>query len=213
MNRSISFRETVRAEARGFYKLKKQTGGPGQFAIVELRIRPLPRDSGIVFVDAVVEGRIPPAFVPSVEKGVREVKGVLANQPIVDVEVTVTDGAFHKKDSHARDFQFAGAMAFRDALRLARPALLEPFARLEVRCPAPAVGAVLSALSGRRGRIRGTDYGENGYVVLADVPALELGGFETQLASITSGLGRWREEPGGYDVMPEAVQSRRVNPR
>src|SRR5439155_23369553 len=122
--RDILFKETIRQEAKGYHKLKKQTGGPGQFAVVELRVRPLERNGGFRFIDSIVEGKIPSAFIPSVEKGVREAlaKGVLAEYPVADLEVELIDGAHHRKDSHARDFQFAAAMALRDALGRARPA-------------------------------------------------------------------------------------------
>jgi elongation factor G len=133
----ILLKETLRSEARGYHKLKKQNGGPGQFAIVDLVVRPLPRGGGFRFVNSVVEGRIPEDFIPSLEKGARQAtaKGSLGGFPVVDVEVEVLDGAHHRKDSHGRDFQTAGWMAVQEALRTGSSALLEPFGSLTVSCP------------------------------------------------------------------------------
>src|SRR6185436_502487 len=128
LGRDILLKETLRSESRGYHKLKKQNGGPGQFAIVDLRVRPLPRGGGFRFVNSVVEGRIPEEFVPSIEKGAREAlaKGCLAGLPVVDVEVEVVDGDRHRKDSHARDFQIAGRTAVQEAMEAGSPTLLEP---------------------------------------------------------------------------------------
>jgi len=120
---NILFKETIRVESRGYHKLKKQNGGPGQFAVVDLFVRPLPRGGGFRFLNSVVEGRVPEEFVPSVEKGAKEafMKGVLAGFPVVDVEVELVDGERHRKDSHARDFQIAGRTAVQEALQAASP--------------------------------------------------------------------------------------------
>lgn len=208
-DRHILFKETVRAEARGTHKLKKQTGGPGQFAIVEVIVRPLARNGGFRFIDSVVEGKIPADFIPAVEKGVREAlaKGVVAGFPVVDVEVEAVDGAHHRKDSHARDFQFAAAMAFRAAMTQAKPGLLEPLGALEVNCPTPSLGWVMGQLAARRSRIRGTDFRDGLYVVRAEIPILELDGFEAELLNATSGEGSCTVRPSHDELMPEAVMS------
>ena len=206
--RDILLKETLRAESKGYFKLKKQTGGPGQFAVVDLVVRPLPRDGGYRFVDSVIEGRIPADFVPSVEKGARQAlsRGPLGGHPVVDVEVELLDGATHKKDSHARDFQTAGRQAVQAAMAAAQPAILEPLGLLEVGCPVPSIGFVMGRLAARRSQVRGTDFKEDLYVILAEIPLIELAAFESELAQATSGRARMSVTPAGYDVMPDDVR-------
>jgi len=207
--RDIRLKETLRSEARGYHKLKKQNGGPGQFAIVDLLVRPLPRGGGFRFLNSVVEGRIPEDFVPSLEKGAREAtaKGSLAGFPVVDIEVEVVDGAHHRKDSHGRDFQTAGWMAVQDALRTGASALLEPFGSLVVSCPTPAVGAVMGRLRSRRVRIRGTDFRDNLHIVEGDIPLLEAAGLDDDLRSMTSGVATVTIAPSHDELMPFQVMS------
>jgi elongation factor G len=209
VTRDLLFKETIRIEARGYHKLKKQNGGPGQFAVVDLRLRPLPRGAGFRFLNSVVEARIPEEFMPSIEKGAREAlsRGVVAGFPVVDVEVDVLDGERHRKDSHARDFQTAGRSAVQDALKAGSPAVLEPFGAFEITCPTPALGAVLGQLQGRRARIRGQDFRDGRHVIQGEVPLLELSGWESDLRSVTSGSGTLTLTYAYDELMPERITS------
>lgn len=188
----VRFLETVRAAARGHYKLKKQTGGPGQYAVVDILVRPLERGEGFRFIDGIVEGRIPKDYLPAIEKGVREglSKGPLRGCPLVDLSAEVVDGAYHKNDSHARDFQFAAMLAFRDGVSKASPALLEPWSELRAWLPAEALGAVLGRLAARRGRVRATDFEGGGFVLKGEIPELEATAFAAELRKSTSDRAR-----------------------
>jgi elongation factor G len=198
----LRFLETVRAAARGHYKLKKQTGGPGQFAVVDIMVRPLERGGGFRFIDGVVEGRVPREYIPSVEKGVREAlgKGPLRGSTLVDLSAEVVDGAFHKNDSHARDFQFAAMLAFKDAVRRASPVLLEPWSELRAWLPAAALGAVLGRLAARRGRVRSTDFEDGRFVVKGAIPETEACAFEAELRKLTSGQARLTLSHLGHEL-------------
>jgi elongation factor G len=206
------FRETIRAEARGYHKLKKQNGGPGQYAIVDLRVRPLERGAGFAFRSSIIEGRIPEEFLPALEKGVHEAlrRGPLGGFPVVDLEVEVVDGGRNRQDSHARDFQTAGAAAVRAALAAARAALLEPYGVLEAACFAPALGGLLGRIAARRGRIRGTDFRDGAYVVRAELPLTEGGGLQADLARLSSGAGTLRLVPSHFEIMPDALARTRL---
>ena len=151
----------------------KQSGGHGQFAICEIEVEPLPGGSGIEFVDKVVGGAVPRQFIPSVEKGVRAqaAKGVAAGYPLIDVRITLLDGKAHSVDSSDAAFQTAGALALREAAADARIHLLEPVAEVSVLVGDEYVGAVMSDLSGRRGRVVGTEQAGGGRtLVRAEVP-------------------------------------------
>jgi elongation factor G len=208
----LRFLETVRAAARGQYKLKKQTGGPGQYAVVDVVVRPLERGGGFRFIDGVVEGRVPKDFVPAVEKGVREglARGPLRGSTLVDLSAELVDGAFHKNDSHARDFQFAALMAFKDAVAKAAPALLEPWVELRAWLPSPALGTVLGRLAARRGRVRSNDFEDGGFLVRAALPESEAAAFEAELRKSTSGRARLTWAPLGHELMPEALARRQA---
>ena len=206
-DRGILLKETLRSEARGYHKLKKQTGGPGQFAIVDLLARPLPRGEGFRFHNSVIEGRIPEDFIPSLEKGAREAmaRGGLAGFPVVDVEVEVIDGAHHRKDSHGRDFQMAGRMAVQNALCTGRSAFLEPMGDFEIACPPGAIGAVLGRLGARRARIRGSGFRDELHRIQGEIPILELDGLESEIQSLTSGRGSLQVARLRDELMPEPV--------
>jgi elongation factor G len=206
-DKDILLKETLRSEARGYHKLKKQNGGPGQFAIVELIMRPLARGGGFRFLNSVIEGRIPDEFVPSLEKGTREAlaRGGLAGFPVVDVQVEVLDGAHHRKDSHGRDFQTAGRMAVQNALCTGKSAFLEPLGAFEIGCPTGAIGAVLGRLSARRAHVREMDFQDTVHVIRGEIPFLELEGLESELRSLTSGSGTFQVSASHDDLMPESI--------
>ena len=207
----IAYKETVSQNAEGHHRHKKQTGGAGQFGEVFMRIEPLPRDAGFEFVSAVVGGTIPTSFLPAVEKGVREAlqEGAIAGYPMQDVRAIAYDGKYHPVDSKEIAFVTAGREAFLDAVSKAKPIILEPIVNLEVRAPGDCVGAITGDLSSRRGRIAGTDAGPRGIsIIKAQAPLAELDGYESQLKSMTGGLGSYSVELSHYDPVPADIQQK-----
>jgi len=206
----VPYRETITKAAAAEGRLKKQSGGHGQFAVCHLRIEPLARGEGFVFRDEVVGGAIPRQYIPAVEKGVQEAMaqaGVLG-YPVVDVAVTVDDGKHHAVDSSELAFKTAAALAFRQALGEAGPVLLEPVSRVEVTVPVNLQGEVLGDLHARRARIQGTDATSDGYqTVIALVPVAEMARYAVDLRAITGGRGRFRTEHDRYEVVPEHLAS------
>ncbi|MFC8920368.1 elongation factor G-like protein EF-G2 [Streptomyces sp. NPDC047821] len=204
----VSLRETFGGRAAGRGRHVKQSGGHGQYAICEIEVEPLPPGSGIEFVDKVVGGAVPRQFIPSVEKGVRAqaAKGVAAGHPLVDVRVTLLDGKAHSVDSSDAAFQTAGALALREAAADARIDLLEPVAEVQVLVPDEYVGPVMSDLSGRRGRVVGTEQaGPGRTLVRADVPEIEIGRYAVDLRSISHGTGRFDRSYARHEAMPPQV--------
>lgn len=198
----IAYRETVRGRAQAVEgKIKKQTGGHGQFAVCYIDVEPLPRGSGFVFEDAIVGGVIPRQFIPGVEKGMRKAleRGVLAGYPVVDLKARLFDGKYHSVDSSDAAFQVAGARALRAALGASQPALLEPIARLTVTAPGDYLGDVIGDINSRGGRVIGTDAGEAGSVIEALIPLAVTHDYEPKLTSITSGRGRFSLVFDHYD--------------
>jgi elongation factor G len=210
----IALQETFTAEARGHGRLVKQSGGHGQYAVCDVVVAPLPRGSGVQFTDKVVGGAVPSQFIGSVEKGVRaQLEQGLDHDhiPIVDVVVTLVDGKAHSVDSSDAAFQTAGALAVKDAAQDAKPALLEPIATIDVTVPDAYVGSVLSDLSGRRGRVTGTEpdptapLGMERTVVHAEVPEAELVRYTITLRSLTAGTGRFTRRFARHEVVPASV--------
>jgi elongation factor G len=234
----IPYRETVTSNAEDMYRHKKQTGGSGQFAEVHLRVYPLPRggikpeefltkdkfpharhhsyhpDVNFLFIDSIVGGTIPNQYLPSVEKGVRKTveSGVLAGYVVQDVAVEVHFGKDHPVDSKDIAFQIAGEMAFKQAFEKARPAILEPIVIIEVTLPTDKMGDIMADLSGRRGRIQGTDtLPGNLSLIKASVPLGEVMDYARSLGSITGGQGSFLVEPSHYDVVPGNVQQQIID--
>jgi elongation factor G len=207
----VAFHETVTQRAEGHHRLKKQTGGAGQFAEVFLRIEPLPRGSGFEFASEVFGGSIPTQYIPACEKGVRDAlaSGPLGGYPVEDVRVVVHDGKSHAVDSKDIAFQSAAKFAFRDAFGRARPMLLEPIVTVDITTPESHVGDVTADLKTRRGRVVGVDSLASGSVAVhAQIPLAELGNYSGTLRGLTSGHGSFVMEPSHYDFVPPAVQRR-----
>ncbi|CAL9314297.1 elongation factor G-like protein EF-G2 [Streptomyces sp. R02] len=207
----VSLRETFGGKASGRGRHVKQSGGHGQFAICEIEVEPLPNGSGIEFVDKVVGGAVPRQFIPSVEKGVRAqaLKGVAAGHPLVDVRVTLLDGKAHSVDSSDAAFQTAGALALREAAADAKIHLLEPVAEVSVLIGDDYVGAVMSDLSGRRGRVLGTEQSPGGRTLIrAEVPEIEIGRYAVDLRSLSHGTGRFSRRHVRHEPMPPQVAER-----
>ncbi|MGA5302210.1 elongation factor G-like protein EF-G2 [Nucisporomicrobium flavum] len=200
----VSLRETFGTAAKGHGRHVKQSGGHGQYAVCDIEVEPLPRGAGFEFVDKVVGGAVPHNYIPSVEKGVRAQleRGIVAGYPVVDLRVTLVDGKAHSVDSSDAAFQTAGALALREAAEQGQITLLEPVDEVVVRVPEAYVGAVMSDLSGRRGRPMGTE-GDGGHsFVRAEVPATELVRYAVELRALTSGAGTFTRTYARHEPMP-----------
>src|SRR3954453_1410450 len=202
----VSLLETFGGPARGHGRHVKQSGGHGQYAVVDIEVEPLPRGSGFEFQQRVVGGAVPHNYIPSVEKGVRAQleRGMVAGYPVVDLRVTLVDGKAHSVDSSDAAFQTAGALALREAAEAGQVTLLEPVDEIVVRVPDAYVGAVMSDLSGRRGRPLGTESAEDGEysLVRAEVPATELVRYAVELRALSSGAGTFSRTYVRHEPMP-----------
>ena len=206
---SIPYRETITGKAEGHHRHKKQTGGAGQFGEVFLRVEPLERGAGFEFEDATVGGSIPGNFIPSIEKGVRQVlaDGAVAGYPMQDVKVIVYDGKHHPVDSKDIAFATAGRKAFLDAVDKARPVILEPIVKIRVVAPDSCMGDLAGDLSSRRGRISGSESKTRGRIAIdGEVPLAELNGYDQRLKAITGGEGTYSIELSHYEAVPGNIQ-------
>ncbi len=204
----VPYRETITSVAEGQGKHKKQTGGRGQYGDCWIRLEPLPRGGGFEFVDAIVGGVIPRQYIPAVEKGVLEgmATGIIAGNPVVDVKCTVYDGSYHEVDSSEQAFKMAGILAFNNVAAKANPVILEPMLTVSVTVPESMMGDVMSDLSGKRGRIIGTEpIGGGRTVVRAIVPQAEMLRYAIDLRSITRGRGTFEVEPSHYEEVPPHI--------
>jgi elongation factor G len=201
----VPYRETVTGSSEAEGKYKKQTGGHGQFGVANIRMQPVERGSGFEFIDQIVGGAIPRQFIPAVQKGIEEAMstGGVHGWPVVDVQVTLFDGKFHSVDSSEMSFKMAGSLAFREAMEKAGPILLEPISRLEVFVPAAYQGDVMGDLNGRRGRVQGTEAGDDESIITALVPTSEILRYAIDLRSMTGGRGRFHAEHDHYDPLPQ----------
>ena len=202
----VPLRETFGGKAKGHGRHVKQSGGHGQYAVCDIEVEPLPEGSGFEFVDKVVGGSVPRQFIPSVEKGVRAQmeKGVGPGYPMVDIRVTLYEGKAHSVDSSDYAFQMAGGLALREAASATQVNLLEPVDVVSVVVPDDYVGAVMSDLAGRRGRVVGTDkVGEDRTVVKAEIPEVELTRYAIDLRSLAHGAGSFTRSFARYEPMPE----------
>jgi elongation factor G len=202
----VPYRETVTTEAEAEGKYKKQTGGHGQFGVANIKMAPLDRGTGFEFVDQIVGGAIPRQFIPAVQKGIEEAmsSGGIHGWPVVDVKVSLFDGKFHSVDSSEMSFKMAGSLAFREAMEKAGPILLEPISVLEVVVPSAYQGDVMGDLNSRRGRVQGTESGNDGEsIVTALVPTSEILRYAIDLRSMTGGRGRFHAQHDHYDPLPQ----------
>ena len=227
----IAFRETIQAKAEGDYRHKKQSGGRGQFGEVHIRMFPLPRDikveeyavksnfnaikdyhydekSNFLWVDSVVGGVIPGNFMPAIGKGFAEriVGGVIAGYPVQDIGVEVHFGKHHPVDSSEAAFKTAAKMAFKQVFEKAKPSLLEPVVKMDITIPEANVGDVYSDMSGRGGRVSGSDSAGGSFTTVhCEVPLREVTTYSRTLSSMTGGLGSYTMEFSHYDVMPANI--------
>jgi len=200
----VPYKETIRASASAQGKLKKQTGGRGQYGDTWLKVEPLPHGAGFEFVDQIVGGAIPRNYIPAVEKGIREAmaSGVLAGYPMVDIRVTLYDGSYHDVDSSDMAFKIAASLGFKAAVEKAKPVLLEPIMNLEVSVPDECMGDVIGDLNSRRGKVLGMDTKGHTQVIKAKVPLAEVLKYGPDLRSITSGRGEFQIEFSHYEEVP-----------
>lgn len=216
MRPKVAFRETIRKKSDVEYKYKKQSGGHGQYGHVKMTFEPSgDLDRPYVFEQCVVGGAVPKNFFPAVEKGIAEAvkSGPLAAYPVIGVKATLYDGSYHPVDSSEMAFKVAAAQAFKKGFMEASPVLLEPIATLTVIVPEEYTGDIMGDLNKRRGRVMNMN-AENGYQeITADIPYLELYGYNTQLRSITSGSGTFSYEFARYEQAPEDVAAKQIEER
>ena len=206
----VAYRETLkRAVEKYDYTHKKQTGGSGQFAKVQIKLEPMEveGDKTYEFVNAVTGGRVPREYIPSVDAGIRDAMlvGTLAGYPVVGVKATLLDGAYHDVDSSEMAFKIAGSIAYKEASRMAQPTLLEPLMAVEVRTPEEYMGDVIGDLNSRRGQIQAMDDASGVKVVRALVPLSEMFGYVGDLRSKTSGRAVYSMTFESYSEVPRAV--------
>jgi elongation factor G len=200
----VPYKETIRASASAQGKLKKQSGGRGQYGDTWLKIEPLPHGKGFEFVDEVVGGAIPRNYIPAVEKGVREAMagGFLAGYPMVDIRVRLYDGSYHDVDSSDMAFKIAGSLGFKNAVEKAKPVILEPIMTMEVTVPDECMGDVIGDLNSRRGKVLGMETQGHSEVIKARVPMSEVLKYAPDLRSLTSGRGEFQLEFSHYEEIP-----------
>ena len=206
----VPYKETIRKTVKAQGKLKKQTGGHGQFANCWLEVGPLPRGSGFQFIDQIVGGIIPKQFIPSIQKGVNEAmsKGLLAGFPVVDVKVAVYDGSFHDVDSSDYAFQVAGSLGFKAAFEQAGPVLLEPIMSMKVIVPEENTGDVLKDLSSRRGRVASLNSKGSTQEIDVEAPLAEILEYGNILSALTSGRGAYTMSLSAYREVPAQLQEK-----
>lgn len=213
----VAFRETIRKKADVEYKYKKQSGGHGQYGRVKMTFEPSgDLETPYVFEQCVVGGAVPKNFFPAVEKGIQEgvVKGPMAAYPVVGVKAVLYDGSYHPVDSSEMAFKVAALQAFKKGIMEASPILLEPIASLKVVVPDKYTGDIMGDLNKRRGRVLGMNPTEHGYQeIVADIPYMELYGYNTDLRSMTGGSGTFSYEFARYEQTPSDIQEKEIAER
>ncbi len=207
----VPYRETILGTADAEGKVKKQSGGHGQYAVANLRVSPKGRGEGTEFVNSIVGGTIPKQYIPAVQRGVEETMatGGVHGFPVVDVRVECYDGKYHSVDSSDMAFRTAASLGFKEALQKAGSAVLEPVSLLTVTVPEGHQGDVLGDLNSRRGRVSGTSsLGDGTHEIVALVPAAEIQRYAVDLRSMTGGRGTFRAVHNHYDILPSHLESK-----
>ncbi len=201
----VAYRESIRQIATGEEKYSKQTGGRGQYGHCKLRIEPLDTGGGYLFVSEVTGGSIPKEYIPAIQKGVAErlEMGIIAGFPMSDIKVIVYEGSYHEVDSSEMAFKIAGSLALQDAVRKAKPVLMEPVMKVEVVVPDEYMGPVNGDLISRRGQLQGTERLGSTTIINAMVPLSEMFGYATDLRSKTQGRGAFTMHFGRYEDLPK----------
>jgi elongation factor G len=204
----VAYRETISKPAERIQgKFVRQTGGSGQYGDAVINLLPQEPGQGYEFVDKIVGGKIPKEYIKPIDEGIREAmgSGVLAGYPVVDVKVELIDGSYHDVDSSERAFKIAGSMAFKEAMKRAKPKLLEPMMAVEVTTPEDYVGDVMGNLSARRGRVENMTPVGNAQVIKASVPLSEMFGYATDLRSMSQGRADFTMQFDRYDEVPASI--------
>jgi len=203
----VAYRETIRKTSEAEGRHVKQTGGHGQYGVVKLRVEPLPPGSGLEFVNEIFGGSVPKEYIKPVEQGVTEALegGILAGFPMSDIKVTLYDGSYHDVDSSEMAFKLAGSIGVKEAVRRAKPVLLEPIMAVEVVVPEEYMGDVIGDLNSRRGRIEGMELRGTSQIIKSSVPLSEMFGYATDLRSRTQGRGSFTMHFGRYEEVPATL--------
>src|SRR5467141_2144666 len=204
----VAYRETISKPAEKIQgKFVRQTGGSGQYGDAVINLIPNEPGAGYEFVDKIVGGKIPKEYIKPIDEGIREAmgSGVLAGYPVVDVKVELIDGSYHEVDSSERAFKIAGSMAFKEAMKRAKPKLLEPVMDVEVTTPEDYLGDVIGNLNSRRGRVESLEPLGNAQVIKAIVPLAEMFGYATDLRSMTQGRAEFTMQFERYEEVPQSI--------
>lgn len=209
----VAYKETITSSSESKTKFVKQSGGRGQYAHVELKIRPNEKGKGNEVINKIVGGVIPKEYIPSTIKGVEEglATGVLAGYDIVDTIVEIVFGSYHDVDSSEMAFKICGSMSLKEAARSAKPIILEPIMKVDVTTPETYMGDVIGDLIRRRGKILGQESNKGAVVIHAEVPLAEMFGYSTTLRSLSSGRAAYSMEPSHFDPVPKAKQLEIIN--
>ncbi|MCZ2108416.1 MAG: elongation factor G [Dehalococcoidia bacterium] len=203
----VSYREAISGTAKAEGRFVRQSGGRGQYGVVELEVEPLERGQGFVFENKVVGGSVPKEYIPAVGQGAKEAlqSGILAGYPVLDVKVTLLDGSYHPVDSSEMAFKNAGSIGVKEAARKAGIMILEPIMKVEVRAPEDYFGSVVGDINSRRGMIMGTEAMGKTQIVHAMVPLAETFGYSTDLRSLTQGRASYSMEFDHYEEVPKNI--------
>jgi elongation factor G len=209
----VAYKETITEPVRVEGRYIKQTGGSGDYGVVVLEVAPAEPGAGFSFEKAFKGAVIPPEFIPAVRQGCEEASqsGELGGYPVVDIQVRLVDGQSHDVDSSERSFKIAASMAMREALRTAKPVLLEPYMNVEVVTPDDFVGAVQGDLNSRRGQLTGIDARGNAQLIRARVPLATMFGYVNSLRSMTQGRATYTMQFSHYDRVPDEVARKLVS--
>jgi elongation factor G len=206
----VAYRETVSKPAEKIQgRFVRQTGGSGQYGDVVINLYPQEPGAGYEFEDKIVGGKIPKEYIPAVDAGIQEAmgSGIVAGYPVVDIKIQLVDGSYHDVDSSERAFKIAGSMAFKEAMKRAKPKLLEPVMLVEVTTPEDYLGDVMGNLNSRRGRVEGMEPVGNAQVIRAIVPLAEMFGYATDIRSMSQGRATFHMEFDHYEEVPQSIAS------
>jgi elongation factor G len=203
----VAYKETITIPADAEGRFVRQSGGRGQFGVVKLHVEPLPRGTGFVFENKIIGGAIPKEYINPTEQGIKEAldTGVLANYPVIDVKAQLVDGSYHPVDSSELAFKMAGSLGIQEAMKRARPILLEPVMKIEAASPDEFFGDVLGDISSRRGQVIDVDHRGHLRVIMAHIPLAETFGYATALRSITQGRASYTMEFDHYEQVPASI--------
>jgi elongation factor G len=203
----VAYRETITAPSKAEGRYVRQTGGRGKYGHVWINLEPLEPGSGFVFEDAIVGGVVPKEYIPAVESGIREAmdNGILGGYPVIDLKASLFDGSYHDVDSDEMSFKFAGSMAFKEAMRRAKPIILEPIMKVEVTCPDTNMGDIMGDFNSRRGRIEGMENRAGAQIIRGHVPLSEMFGYATTIRSISQGRAVFSMQFSHYDEVPRNI--------